>query len=133
MAILIQRNITTPQGFSTNQIYTRLVVTNNYQGKTILVETKNYISKEAYQSNPLTGEIPVSKIPTMIEYEYDRAINGVDSLFFAHEKTIEAIKSRGYIKQISVDPSTGEETSGYVLEDPWIVDSSISIIDISIG
>jgi hypothetical protein len=133
MAILINRSINISGGIEINQLYVRLEIINNFSGKTIEIKTKSFASKQAYDNNN-NSSINVDNIPRKIAFSYDRDIDGIDTLVFSHEKLKQLLTlNPQVIGSYIEDPSTGEQIPVYVDGEPWVRDTSIFIIDISIN
>jgi len=143
MALLIEKNVDVLGDISLSQLYVRLTVGYGPGGSSLVIVTNPYSTKAAYDLNPIMNSFYVMGIPPKQEIAYNREIDGIDLLTFAHDKTKEFL-STDVMKDIPVlDPSTGEPTydpstglpiTEEVIDIPkFVMDSSISIVDISIG
>ena len=143
MALLIEKNVDVLGDISLSQLYVRLTVGYGPGGSSLVIIANPYSSKVAYGLSSITNTFYVEGIPHDQEIAYDREVDGIDLLTFAHDKTKEFL-STDVMKDIPVlDPSTGEPTydpstglpiTEEVLDIPkFAMDSSISIVDISIG
>jgi len=141
MALLINRNTNILGNLSIPEIYVRLYIVLNFNGKTLEINSVSYSSKETYLGGINNG-FKVSGIPEYMKFVYDRETDGVDLLTVAHEKfknylTTDIIKDEPLLDpstgMYQFDPSTGEMLTHQVVIDKFAQDSSILfLIDSSI-
>lgn len=142
MALLIDRTTKVLGNIEIPQVYIRLLVGYGPAGSPLTVELKPYSSKESYDSGP-NNTFDLEGVQLFQNFSYDRDIDGIDILLIAHNKVKEAL-STDIIENLPVldpstgefqyDPSTGDLITESVITAPkFAQDSSISIVDISIG
>lgn len=142
MALLVDKQITILGDIQIPQLYIRLTVGYGPSGSPLQVQLKPYSSKEAYEAGE-NNTFQVEDIQLYQNFDYDREADGNDLLLFAHNK-VKTYLSTDVVENLPVlDPSTGEPTydpsTGELITSPEIIspkfaqDSSISIVDISIG
>jgi len=88
--------ITTPFqlaiGTEVNEAYGRITCTDEFRGNKLRVNLDVFLSEEAYATGKLTISTPFSNI---IHIDYNRAVDGVDSLDFAHNAMITHLATQG--------------------------------------
>lgn len=142
MALLIDRTTNVLGNIQIPQVYIRLLVGYGPAGSPLSVELKPYSSKESYESGE-NNTFELDGVQLFRNFSYDRDIDGIDILLIAHDKVKEAL-STDIIENLPVlDPSTGnpqyDSSTGELITEPVITvpkfaqDSSISVVDISIG
>jgi hypothetical protein len=109
MALLIDKNINILGDISINQIYVRLNYSVSISGDIINMSSLCYTSKNAYQENP-NNVLEIEDFPNAAGYDYDRDTQGTDVLLLATQNYKNTLIDSGFTQ-----------------------DSSISIVDISIG
>jgi hypothetical protein len=87
MALQIQTPLNTSIGVILPTSYARISVTDNFIGNTIVSSTQFYSSKEAYETgaDPLTFIVEGKIVPTVLQFDYNRNIEGGDILGIAHQ------------------------------------------------
>lgn len=143
MALQITKNITGVLGtLNVSSLYIRIQYWMDFSGNNILIHNKVFLDKTSYQYN-LEDSVTIEGIPAKMVVNYDRDIDGNDTLGFCHNKVIDYLSTDQYEDVPVLDPSTGEMTYDPSTGDP-ITESvisiaklcepgEISVLDISIG
>ena len=86
MALQITTPLNTSIGVTLPTSYGRISITDNYQGNNAIASIVFYSSKDAYTNNfescSLKNENGI--IPNILQFEYNRELNGADILGLAH-------------------------------------------------
>ena len=143
MALLINKDLTVFGDIDLTQLYVRLTVSYGPEGEPIVVQADSFSSKNAYTLNAYGNKFNVDGINPPYVITYNRETDGSDVLGYAHNQ-VKSILSTDTMKDVPVldpstglptyDPSTGEPITEEVVDVPkFAQDSSISIVDISVG
>ena len=143
MALLIEKQTQIYNDIDVSSLYVRFRLDYDIQGDSVYVFSKVFSSKSSYLADHNVPGIQIAGIPSILEIEYDRSTDGYDLLTVAHNKFKDYL-STDIIESVPVlDPSTGEQTydpsTGDLITEEVIsvpkfaMDSSISIVDVSIG
>ena len=95
MALNFTTTIELPTGIELTSAYGRVYCIDPQQG----TEIQGYVDVFTSAQDWIDGKQPHSNVPfqTGAVKPYDRAVNGVDILDFAHDALIEALAGQGYI------------------------------------
>ena len=101
MALQLNTEVTSSQGFKTSTAYARVSVGDGPTGTRLSVHLEMYISKEAYEN----GTRPFQSIEFNPGFyvDYDRTKDGVDTLAFGHQKAVEYLAEKGIDATILLD------------------------------
>lgn len=109
MSLLVTKDFTTMGGISLDQLYVRFSFIMNFSGKNVDVNIQNYISRDAYLEQIHQNIIPIIEVPTTLNFDYDRDIDGVDLLTAVHNKVRGYLSSDRPTSIALLDPSTGKK------------------------
>lgn len=130
MALLINKT-TTYKGINLNQLYLRLQIESNSDGKKISSRIFIYIDKISFNDNSDFNRLDIEDIPRYIEFDYNRTTDGNDILTFIHNKVIEQLSTIITETFITTDEDTGEVVStDIVTNSKFCEPNEISIVDI---
>lgn len=138
MAILINKQIDDVLGSITiDKVYIRFSITLGFDGKSIHIWAKNYLDKRGYLNNPELGHVEINGLPNKYNFDYNRVLDGLDFLNFAHAKVIEFLTSDIKESLPQTDPETGElildpETSEPILAEEIVLPRFCEIGEINI-
>jgi hypothetical protein len=140
MALLIQKDVSI-MGLNISQFYMRFDYSVDYKGKKVLTNNKVYVSRNAYDNDPINNIVTIPEIKTSLGFEYDRNIDGLDILSFIHEEwkshlstdvTKEVYQRDPSTGKILRDPSTNEILTETIVNIPKFVDpGDVSIVDLN--
>ena len=94
MAILIKKDkpINILGGLQIKEIYLRFFYTLSWDGETVIVKIKRYLSKDAFKkSADIDYNIQISGINEQYIFKYNRETNGIDILKYIHDSIIEIL------------------------------------------
>jgi len=132
MALLINKEINFNRDLNLSQIYIRLSIEYGPSGSSIIVKSKAYSSKEAYDENK-DYNLNVGA-DAELSFPYNRDTDGNDLLLFAHNKIMDFYINGLYREVPIIDPSSGNIVNQPVQVIPsFCLDTSIQIVDISIN
>ena len=146
MALLIEKEISILGGVIINQVYIRIGYSVDMNSNSVKINTKKYVSKDAYLKKERDNLNILDIIPDNQYFQYLRDIDGGDILMFANEKIKNIIISdvtgiRPLFDPSTndpiIDPSTGLQTNETYIRVPKIAEEHevliVDIDDTSIG
>lgn len=110
MALIIKKNINI-KGIQLTELYIRLKIVNNINGKNIEIYLFPYFSKLTYKENQNDNLIMIDYLPKNIVIDYDKNINGNDIISYSHEKVKEYLTNHNIMeKQVLSNDNTSNYT-----------------------
>jgi hypothetical protein len=90
MALNITTPLNTSIGVTLPTSYGRISITDNYQGNNVIASIVFYSSKDAYTNNFESCSLKNQNgiIPNILQFEYNRELDGADLLELAHANWI---------------------------------------------
>lgn len=93
MALNITSPLNTAQGFEISDTYARISVTDQYRGKSLIVNLDVYASENAFDTQAFALNIVDADLDLVVDY--DRDTMSKDILDLAHDKMIAHLADQG--------------------------------------
>lgn len=92
MALQLNTEITTAEGFNVPNAYGRVAVTDNYDGAQVHAVVELFVNEQAF----MDGAQPFkTKIQQYVAVAYDRATDGADVLNIGHDALVASLAGQG--------------------------------------
>ena len=138
MALQIDTSVNILGHLTVPGIYLRMFYSHDIPGNRIHVSVEPFLDKQSFM-NGRENLLDVPGVPYQLDFDYDRATDGVDTLMFAHQK-IQEYMSTDKMQEVAAtdasgnvltDPSTGETIWVEEIVEPKFTEiGNINIIDI---